>query len=149
MNKILFFLLIIITISCKSKREREIIKYLTNNDYKFWYFYEYATDLENPIRHEVCYFNNGKKIKVRLDTVQMKRYLYDPNNMLAPDIEIKYVDEWELINDSTLLFARNYKINLILLNDIIFSFYSRVGTKNDTTIWHKSPHQEIKIEDFR
>jgi len=128
MRKFLIIVFVVTTIACKSKREKEIIRNLTNNDHKYWYNYEYYPDLEKPIRNEVCYFNNGKKTKVRFDSIQMKRYLYDPYNKLAEDIEVKYLGEWKLLDDSTLLFARSSKRHILLINDSIFSYILRFIT---------------------
>lgn len=113
LNKFIFFIvpLLIISISCKSKRYKEIEYLLAGDEYKYWRL----DSIDSP--SEFCYYRNytydrfffNQKLKTR----------HESGNPYGDDVLIG-PNTWKIIDDSTLLFNGHITCRIIELSDSIF-----------------------------
>jgi len=141
MNKIFqYIILILLTLfvySCNNRNTKQMIKDLTNNNFKYWY--RYNRDTLKPYSLGFCFYNNGTYIRyINLSTDRKKRTL---NN--NPVYSKPY---WEFIDDTTLLFDRVhiYKIVILNANSLIFQDSK---PPYDYFKLHRDNDQDTKIDD--
>lgn len=138
LNKFIFFIvpLLIVSISCKSKRYKEIEYLLAGDEYKYWRL----DSIDSP--SEFCYYRNytydrfffNQKLKTR----------HKSGNPYGDDVLIG-LNTWGIINDSTILMNENINYLILSLTENHVVLLNKTVKDKEILFLYKSPEQEILV----